>query len=259
MFLLTALAHPVMAQSLHWNRDILEDPVESSTNPAISDSSTLAEGKIYSIVDTMPDFPGGEDSLAAFLKAHLEYPDSAICGTMQNETLLVNCIVYADGSVGHCSIERGMGPACDSAALQVLRQMPDWKPGSKNGKPVNVYVTIPILFEPDPGSAEKIYAHVSEMPEFPGGKKGLSKYLDHNLKYPAEARNEHVQGTVYVGFVVLPDGSVSKPEIVQGIRRDCDEEALRVVRNMPAWKPGRENGETVSVYMTIPVTFHLGN
>ncbi len=96
-----------------------------------------------------------------------------------------------------------------------------------------------------------------EMPEFPGGNAALIKYLSQNIKYPEAAKAKKVQGTVYVNFIVSSKGKVLFPYIVRGIGYGCDEEALRVIRNMPAWKPGKQNGKPVLVRTNLPVMFHL--
>lgn len=98
---------------------------------------------------------------------------------------------------------------------------------------------------------------VETAPEFNGGQKELSKYVSANLKYPAAARQNNVQGKVYLGFVVEKDGTVSDIKIRQGIGSGCDEEAVRVLRNSPKWKPGVLKGNPVRTYCVLPITFQL--
>jgi protein TonB len=104
---------------------------------------------------------------------------------------------------------------------------------------------------------ETIYQHVEQMPEFKGGQAELMKWLNANLEYPVIAQENGVQGTVTVRFVVKPDGSIGDPQIVKGLDPSCDKEALRVLKKMPNWVPGRQNGNAVSVYFNLPIRFRL--
>ncbi|GAB3827681.1 energy transducer TonB [Hymenobacter jeollabukensis] len=103
----------------------------------------------------------------------------------------------------------------------------------------------------------RIYTYVEQMPQPPGGIEGLMQHLRKHIKYPAEARRNQVEGKVFVRFVVQPDGRISDAEVTKGIGAGCDEEALRVISQMPAWTPGKQNGQAVSVYYTVPVTFTI--
>ncbi|KAF5038415.1 hypothetical protein DSECCO2_554560 [anaerobic digester metagenome] len=93
------------------------------------------------------------------------------------------------------------------------------------------------------------------MPEFPGGQDSLSKFLQHNLKYPKSAIEARISGTVFVNFIVETDGSVSSVTLARGIGGDCDQEAIRAVQSMPKWKPGTLKGQPVRVLLCLPVTF----
>jgi protein TonB len=114
----------------------------------------------------------------------------------------------------------------------------------------------PPVVEEDPDE-KKVYDFVAQKPEFPDGDKALFKYLGENIKYPAIARENGIEGRVIVKFVVSRDGSISNAQVVRGIGGGCDEEALRVVKGMPKWKPGKNNGKPVNVTYTLPVAFKL--
>lgn len=105
--------------------------------------------------------------------------------------------------------------------------------------------------------ADEIFDVVENMPTPPGGMEGWNKYLSNNLKYPTQARRMGIEGTVYVVFVVNTDGSIQDVGILRGIGGGCDEEAMRVVRNAPAWEPGRQRGRPVRVKMRLPIRFKL--
>jgi periplasmic protein TonB len=98
---------------------------------------------------------------------------------------------------------------------------------------------------------------VPEMPSFPGGITEMQNYLVNNIRYPGEAREISIQGTVYLRFIVEPDGSITNITILRGIGGGCEEEALRVVKSMPNWVPGKQNGHPVRVILTLPVKFSL--
>jgi len=104
---------------------------------------------------------------------------------------------------------------------------------------------------------QEIFKIVEEMPSFPGGEAKLMEYVAKNVKYPQIARETGIQGRVFVNFVVEPDGSVSNVSVLRGIGGGCDEEAMRVVKNMPKWKPGKQRGKPVRVQYMLPVNFKL--
>ncbi len=104
---------------------------------------------------------------------------------------------------------------------------------------------------------EQIFAVVEAMPEYPGGEIARMKYLADNIKYPTMARESGIQGRVYVTFVVERDGSVTDVRVLRGIGGGCDEEAIRVVTNMPKWIPGRQRNKPVRVQFNLPVRFTL--
>jgi protein TonB len=103
----------------------------------------------------------------------------------------------------------------------------------------------------------QIFTVVEEMPEYPGGNKAMYSFMGQNIKYPEKARQNKVEGTVYVSFVVLKDGSVSSVSVLRGIGSGCDEEAMRVVKSMPNWKPGKQDGKPVNVQYNLPIKFTL--
>lgn len=116
---------------------------------------------------------------------------------------------------------------------------------------------VPVEVEEDEVVEQEIFQIVEEMPSFPGGDQKMMEYVAKNIKYPQIARETGVQGKVFVNFVVEPDGSVSNVKILRGIGGGCDEEAMRVVKSMPKWKPGKQRGKPVRVSYNLPVNFRL--
>jgi len=104
---------------------------------------------------------------------------------------------------------------------------------------------------------QEIFTIVEQQPSFPGGEEKLMEYLGKNISYPPMAKESGIQGTVFVTFVVEPDGSVTNAKIMRGIGGGCDEEAIRVVRNMPKWTPGKQRGKPVRVQFNLPIRFIL--
>lgn len=95
------------------------------------------------------------------------------------------------------------------------------------------------------------------MPQFPGGEKALMQYISTNIKYPKDAQKSGIQGRVLVSFIVEKDGKISSPEVVRSVHKSLDKEALRVVKSMPKWTPGKLNGKLVRTKYTLPITFRL--
>ena len=104
---------------------------------------------------------------------------------------------------------------------------------------------------------DKVLEKAEVMPEFPGGEQAMMKFVSENVQYPEKAKEKEISGRVLVGFIVEKDGSVNEVKIVQGIGGGCDEEAVRVVKAMPKWKPGKQDGKTVRVSYTMPFFFKM--
>lgn len=118
--------------------------------------------------------------------------------------------------------------------------------------------TEPVKAEaPKPEVENKVFDVVEQMPSFPGGQGALMQYLANNIKYPVVAQENGVQGRVVVSFVVERDGSITDVQVVRSVDPSLDREAQRVVRSMPRWIPGKQNGQAVRVKYNVPVSFRL--
>lgn len=117
--------------------------------------------------------------------------------------------------------------------------------------------TEPVKAEPKPEVENKVFDVVEQMPSFPGGPSALMQYLSSNIKYPVVAQENGVQGRVVVSFVVERDGSISDVQVARSVDPSLDREAQRVVRSMPRWIPGKQNGQAVRVKYNVPVAFRL--
>ena len=117
-----------------------------------------------------------------------------------------------------------------------------------------------VVFEeaPEEEVADEIFTVVEQQPTPDGGMAAFYKYVSKNLKYPAQARRMGIEGKVFVQFIVDKDGSITSVQSVKGIGAGCDQEAARVIRGAPKWKPGKQRGRPVKVRMILPITFKLG-
>ncbi len=118
-----------------------------------------------------------------------------------------------------------------------------------------------IVFEEAPAEeeVEEVFTIVEDQPEFPGGMPAFYKYVGERMNYPAQARRMGIEGRVFVQFVVDKDGTITEVKAVKGIGAGCDEEAERVLREAPKFKPGKQRGRAVKVRMVLPIIFRLNN
>jgi len=240
-----------------------------------------APEKVYQNVDQMPEFPGGDAALFKFMSENVRYPATAHEKSIQGK-VLVSFVVDKTGKVVDPKIVRGVDPSLDKEAIRVVQLMPLWKPGKQgvgngantlnpgkeSGENVAVEYTLPINFVLEDNSKKgetvnkqegDVFLVVEEMPVFPGGDEGLKAFIISNLKYPAIALENGIQGKVFVTFVVSKTGKAKDPKILRGVDSSIDAEALRVIESMPAWTPGKQKGAAVNVSYTLPIEFKLTN
>ena len=137
--------------------------------------------------------------------------------------------------------------------------------GEEGGKKVNIHdidnevIILPhtIKEEIKIDDQDKIYRSAEQMPQFPGGEAGLMKYIESHINYPPIAAKNHIQGRVVVQFVVEKNGSIGEVKVVRKVDKDLDKEAIRICKSLPKFTPGRQNGQTVAVWFTMPITFKL--
>lgn len=117
--------------------------------------------------------------------------------------------------------------------------------------------TPPAVVEEEEVAEAEIFTVVEDQPSFPGGDEARIRFLQENIRYPQMARESGIQGTVYVTFVVERNGSVTDVRVMRGIGGGCDEEAVRVIKAMPKWIPGKQRGKPVRVQFNMPIKFTL--
>ncbi len=117
-----------------------------------------------------------------------------------------------------------------------------------------------MVFEeaPEEEATDQIFMVVEDQPEPQGGMQAFYNFVGKNMQYPAQARRMGIEGKVFVQFVVNTDGSLTDVKAIKGIGAGCDDEAVRVIKSAPKWKPGKQRGRAVRVRMVLPITFKLG-
>ena len=246
---------------------VKEDLYQTLKNKSVGDS-------IFQVVGQMPSFPGGDRELMEHIAKNIKYPQEARDKEIQGR-VFIGFVIEKDGSVSNVKVLRGISKECDAEAVRVISSLPKWKPGMHEGKPVRVSYQIPINFKLNDGPTKQpveeseeikaamkpdkdgVYQIVEEMPSFPGGDRKLMEYIAKNINYPQEAKDKGIQGRVFVGMVVEKDGSVGEVKVLRGIGGGCDEEAVRVIKALPKWTPGKMKGEPVPVSYQIPINFKL--
>ncbi len=244
--------------------------------------NTEDDDDIFDVVEEMPVFPGGQTGLMEFIAKNLRYPVKAQKEGIQGR-VIARFIVEKDGSVSNLAVaRRSASSELDAEAIRVLSTMPKWTPGKQRGKEVRVKYTVPIAFRLSGPEVEEIkdsklmevvvvgYAPKDDiitpevvlesaeiMPKYPGGASGLMSYLARNIKYPFDAQQSKTQGRVVIQMIVNKDGHVINPKVIQSVSPSLDAEAIRVVMGMPRWEPGKNDGQTVAVQYTLPITFKL--
>jgi protein TonB len=133
--------------------------------------------------------------------------------------------------------------------------------GSDDGVPEGLEDVVeeapPAVVEEVVEKPQEVFKVVEQMPQFPDGEAALFKFINDNIKYPAVARENGIEGKVFVKFIVEADGSVTNVEVVRDIGGGCGEEAMRVVKKFPKWNPGKQRGRPVRVFFNLPVQFRL--
>ncbi|MDR0938051.1 MAG: energy transducer TonB [Mediterranea sp.] len=218
----------------------------------------MSDTTVYHLVDSMPEFPGGEIALLKYLNDSVRYPVGA-ADSLRGQRVSAQFIVDKDGSVRDIHILRGIGPSFDAEAIRLLRSMPRWTPGTLNGEAVNVTYSVPIKFgSAAPSPMEDTYDNIYELdraPAFPGGHKALMHFLATTMRYPRRAAERGEHGRVIVRVTIDKEGRVGDIHVVRSVSKSLDKEAIRVVKAMPQWIPGEKGGVPVNVRYMLPLTF----
>ncbi|MDD2436402.1 MAG: TonB family protein [Massilibacteroides sp.] len=261
------------------------------TNPQIklsAETEKIPATQVFTVVEEMPKFPGGDAELLKFIAQNVKYPEIARQNGIQGR-VIASFVVEKDGSTTDPVVVRAVDPSLDAEAIRVISLFPKWEPGKQRGQAVRVKYTVPIIFslrkanektinpesskeevvvvgygipqketiKPESSKEGDVFTVVDEMPQFPGGDAELLKYVAQNVKYPVDAQKNGIQGRVICSFVVMKDGSIQNIRVVRGVSPSLDEEAIRVISVMPRWTPGKQRGKPVNVKYTVPITFRI--
>lgn len=214
--------------------------------------SAVAEDEPVDSCAVMPEFPGGQEALMAFINDNIKYPTQAVEVGLEGR-VVCDFIIEKDGSVSNVKVAESADSLLDAEAVRVLTSMSAWTPGQdENGEAVRVKYVIPVTFMLD-GTRDQ----VEQQPEFPGGMEAYLDFMAKNIKYPAECEKNGVEGRVLVDVVIDEEGNVTEPKVKKSVDPLLDAEALRVVKMMPKWTPGMNEGKAVKVLYTVPFTFRL--
>lgn len=215
-----------------------------------------------------PQFPGGDTALIKFLNDHIIYPPQAAFDQVEGK-VIVQFMVKKTGKKGKIKVLRSVRKDLDKEAVRVIKMMPDFLPGKQNGQVADMLFTIPVNFKlfddmvPLTLTKEPTDTTTDEMPDdfqppmFPGGEAALMLFLKTNVKYPPQAAKRKAQGKVVMNFVVDKTGKVTNIKVAKSVDIYLDNEAIRVCKLLPDFYPARQNGQPVSVWFTLPITFRL--
>ena len=241
------------------SQEVLVADMTNNTHLSLSSKSREMNEQVFTVVEKMPSFPGGDAELLKYIATNIKYPKESQDNGEQGR-VICSFIVGRDGSVNNPEVLRGVTPLLNEEAVRVINTMPRWNPGMQRGKAVAVKYTVPITFRlksPVEETKEETLTVVDVMPQYPGGDRELLKFIAQSIKYPTDAQEAGVQGRVICSFVVDKKGNIVEPKIIRGIDPSLDAEALRVIGMMPRWTPGRQDGKAVRVLYTVPITFRL--
>ena len=242
---------------------------------AIRETGETEDDQPFLIAETMPLFPmqeggnpgyGDLNTFRAWVQKNIKYPAEAFRNGEQGRVVL-SFVVEKDGSVSNIQILQTPGKAFSEETRRVVAASPKWKPGEQRGEKVRVRYTLPVDFRitataqdtktsENKGSGEEPFLVVDPPPQFNGGDIGeFRRWVQMNVKYPAEALGKNIYGKVLVTFVIEKDGSVGNAEIFKSPDKSLADEVLRVIGKSPKWTPGKQRGEAVRVKFGMPVDF----
>jgi TonB family protein len=230
-------------------------------------TTSVKDDKIYDVVEVNAGFPGGDEACFRWIKDHIKYPKECIEKEIQGR-VQISFVVEKDGSITDAKVLRPIHPLLSEEALRVVKAMPKWAPAKVKGQTVRSRFNLPVSFrlsthvvtvEGTPSGPysdnDSIYGVVDELASFPGGEAACMKWLSDHIKYPEECKKEGIEGRVHVQFVVNKDGSIPEVKVLKSPHPLLSEEAIRVVKAMPKWKPAKANGEIVRQRIMLPIIF----
>lgn len=209
-------------------------------------------------------FPGGPDSMKVFISRNIK---NDLLDSLNFTN--VNFFINLKGEISNAQINKknvsekafkqGTGidtKKMEAEAIRVILSMPNWNPALVDGEPADQYANENVMYGKIFDQI-RIYSLVEKTPQYKGGESAVMEYLSRNISYPTLAREKGISGKVILRFVVTKTGSIGEVTVLRGIDSECDEEAIRVIKSLPDWIPGTQNGIPVNVYFVIPIIFGL--
>lgn len=249
----------------------------TKTEPSLTDSTPQQQ----------PSFPGGMEAFCQYIRTQFHYPTRDVQGMPPKGLISFRFFVTPKGKICNASILHYLHPKCDRELLRVLNESPQWDNStSENDSIAFLYEgatvihpakemsinlvrctcigsqSIPLTPESIQADSIKLYQEsldmTEQMPEFVGGTSALLDYIQKQLYYDYNGQAGHqIQGRVIITCIIDEEGFVRYPKIERSLDPSTDREAMRIIRELPRWNPGRHNGKKVSVRYTIPVVFRL--
>ena len=223
---------------------------------------------------SVPQFVGGSEALHQFLLDNIQYLQAREIGLPQGRICL-QFNVSELGKISDVKVINGITSSLDREVVRVIESMPDWIPAKQREESIDAQYTLSINFQVMWLSAPMIPMSFSFSPaevqpedfvflifvrfaEFIGGNNALTQFLFNNIQYPIDALRRRAEGLVVVGFVVEKTGQLADIEIISSVDSSLDNEAIRLVKKMPRWRPAEINGEVVRVRFRLPIGFSIG-
>lgn len=274
----------VIAIFLFAKRTALAEEMNLDTEDTIQMDANIQEDSIRKLAEVMPRYPGCEElksekekeacsqkEFLTYIYKNILYPEEARSAGIQG-TVIVSFVIDEKGNLQQPEIEKEPGAGLGAEVVRLLKEMPQWRPGQDKGKAVAVQMTLPIKYalENEQKTEKPPVDQYDVMPVFAGCEgltdpgdiklctaKKLQQFIMDNVKYPAEAKELGIEGKVFVQLTIDEKGKIANAEVEREVNGGLEEEALRVIKLMPDWKPALKNGEAVNVKLTIPIHFDL--
>lgn len=212
----------------------------------VMDSSSEKVREKFDVPDVLAEFLGGNGELMKFVQKNLDYPEYERIHNIQGK-VYIEFVIDEKGKPTRIKVKRSISPGLDAEAINIVRLMPYWTPGKKNDKPVRTRFVLPINFKIEKEEEPELY------PTFVGkGKQNFYDYIKENLIYPEQAKNDTLQGVVRVKCFFDKEGKLKNYYLHESLSKECNEEAMRLIKDMPPWKKGKKQKKEQSIVLTIP-------
>lgn len=204
----------------------------------------------------MPVFPGGESAMYEFMNSNIHYPQDAQKDSIEG-TVIVHFTIDEDGSISDAWAVRSPHQSLSEEAVRMIKSMPKWIPASRDDKPAKFNLTLPVKFRLNNDMHVFHIDDVDVKPVFPGGDRAMCEFIFKNMRHPMLTQQLDIEGTAVVRFTIEKDGAITDAKAVRSPHKLLSEEAVRLVKSMPIWTPGQQNGQPVRVHYTLPIRFKV--